>query len=94
MGNIKGADVEDEVKGNEDSRVIILVEGARGVRNPQATLPCEPLETSKEPGNSLKDGLVRKASVHVLHVSTEEEERGVLPKQGMDSLKRAGEGSR
>jgi hypothetical protein len=58
------------------------------IRYPQATLSC--LETSKEPGNSLKDiSLVWKAGVHVLHISTEEEERGVFPKQGRDSLKGA-----
>jgi hypothetical protein len=35
---------------------------------------------------------VGKASVHVLHISTKEEERGVFPKPGTDSLKGGGEG--
>jgi hypothetical protein len=41
MGDIKGADIKDEIKGNEDGRVIILVERTGVSGNLDATLSCE-----------------------------------------------------
>lgn len=59
MRDIECADVQDECKGDENSRVIVFVEGAGGSRNPEATLATETLEASEEPCNGIKDSLVR-----------------------------------
>jgi hypothetical protein len=90
MGDIEGADVKDEIRGKEHGRVIILLEGTGGAGNPEASLLCEALEAKKEPRDSIKDCFLGKASVHVLHISTEEEERGVFPKNGLSERRRRG----